>query len=40
MRGLHDVLALRFYTDLGFGAAAPPDLEDGIPHLQMTWRPT
>lgn len=28
---------LRFYTDLGFEAASPQYLEDGIPHLQMTW---
>ena len=28
-----------FYTSLGFAAASPDYLEDGIPHLQMTSTP-
>lgn len=30
----------RFYAELGFSAASAQYLEDGIPHLQMTWRST
>ena len=30
----------RFYAELGFAAASDEYLEDGIPHLEMLWRPT
>lgn len=30
----------RFYVELGFAAASDEYLEDGIPHLEMLWRPT
>ena len=30
----------RFYGGLGFSPASQEYLEDGIPHLQMTWRST
>ena len=29
----------RFYAELGFSAASDEYLEDGIPHLEMLWRP-
>jgi ElaA protein len=31
---------MRFYTGLGFSPASDEYLEDGIPHLEMLWRPT
>ena len=30
----------RFYAELGFSVASDEYLEDGIPHLEMLWRPT
>ena len=29
-----------FYAELGFSVASDEYLEDGIPHLEMLWRPT
>lgn len=29
----------RFYAELGFSSASDEYLEDGIPHLEMLWRP-
>lgn len=29
----------RFYGNLGFGAVSEVYLEDGIPHIEMLWRP-
>ena len=30
----------RFYAELGFAVASDEYLEDGIPHLEMLWRPS